>query len=135
VLFDNVNEISAKLIEIDLIYYYKKINKCYNLTDGGEGYLGLKHSEEFIERLRQRSIGNTYGSHSCSEETKQKIARANSKIVIRYDPITNDVLGEYASCHDAADKLDGRFQGISKACITNKPYKGMYFKYKIDNLK
>lgn len=37
------------------------------------------------------------------------------------------------SCHDAAIKLNGRFQGISKACITNKPYKGMYFKYKIDN--
>ncbi len=40
VLFENINEISAKLIEIDLIYYYKKQGISYNITDGGDGQLG-----------------------------------------------------------------------------------------------
>ena len=40
ILFENINEISAKLIEIDLIYYYKKQGISYNITDGGDGQLG-----------------------------------------------------------------------------------------------
>lgn len=32
---------------------------CYNLTDGGEGYKGLKHSDEFCKNLSERSKGNT----------------------------------------------------------------------------
>lgn len=40
ILFNNINFISAKLIEIDLIWYYKKLNISYNITDGGEGMLG-----------------------------------------------------------------------------------------------
>lgn len=129
ILYDNVNEISAKLIEIDLIYYFKKIGKCYNLTDGGEGYLGLKHTEKFIQRFRERNFGNTYGAHPCSEETKKKIGRANSKQVIQYDNDTQTVINTFESCHDAAEKLNCKFQGISKACLSGKPYKGMFFKY------
>lgn len=28
------------MIEMDLVYYYKKLGKCYNCTDGGEGSAG-----------------------------------------------------------------------------------------------
>ncbi|MBQ5475612.1 MAG: hypothetical protein IIT65_13250, partial [Lachnospiraceae bacterium] len=31
VLFDNLNEISAKCIEVDLIYYYKQLGISYNI--------------------------------------------------------------------------------------------------------
>lgn len=40
VLFSDLNKVSADLIEKDLIYYYKSINKSYNITDGGEGVSG-----------------------------------------------------------------------------------------------
>lgn len=45
VIFKDLTKLDAKLIEIDLIYYYKKIGKSYNITDGGEGTLGRPNSE------------------------------------------------------------------------------------------
>lgn len=44
------------MIEVDLIYYYKKIGQSYNIADGGDGTCGVK----------------------CSEEKKAKISKANS---------------------------------------------------------
>lgn len=43
--------------------------KGYNLTDGGDGVLGLKHSEKSKEKNRQAHLGT-----KLSEEHKRKIA-------------------------------------------------------------
>ena len=32
---------------------------CYNITDGGDGFKGLKHTDKFKENLSKRSLGNT----------------------------------------------------------------------------
>jgi hypothetical protein len=46
-----------------------------NLSDGGEGPSGLKHSEEFKEKLRQFHTGNTWRKgFKHSEERKKKIS-------------------------------------------------------------
>lgn len=55
ILFSGLNEISAKMIEEDLIYYYKKQNISYNITDGGEGTRGHKVSEETKQRISERT--------------------------------------------------------------------------------
>lgn len=55
ILFSGLNEISAKMIEEDLIYYYKKQNKSYNITDGGDGIKGYKHSEETKKKIGENS--------------------------------------------------------------------------------
>lgn len=69
-LFENLNDISAKLIEIDLIYYYKSINMSYNLTDGGQEQLGVhKYGEN-----------NPFCGHTQSEEAKRKISDAQTGV-------------------------------------------------------
>ena len=74
ILFKDINKISAKLIEIDLIFYYKKCNICYNITDGGEGFLGLKHDEKWMTWLQNRNRANEYSvGKQKSDETKNKI--------------------------------------------------------------
>lgn len=67
-LFENLNDISAKLIEIDLIYYYKSINMSYNITDGGQGMLGI------------RKYGKNNPFYGCiqPEEVKRKISDAQT---------------------------------------------------------
>ena len=112
------------------IYYYKKKGISYNITDGGGGYLGLKHTEEWKEKLRKRNIGNKYAAHPCSKETKRKIAKKNGKAVEMFDVLTNETITIYESCHAAGESLNITFQGISKACLTGKSYKGFYFRYK-----
>lgn len=88
-LFENLNNISAKLIEIDLIYYYKSIDMSYNLTDGGQGQLGIhKYGKE-----------NPFYGHSQSEDTKRKISNAqvgvNNNMYGTHSPIAIQVDGKY----------------------------------------
>lgn len=51
ILYSGLNEISAKLIEEDLIYYYKSLNISYNITDGGDGTKGITPSEETRKKM------------------------------------------------------------------------------------
>lgn len=49
-----------------------------NLSDGGEGSSGFKHSEETKIKLSQLRIGNKYSlNRKLSDETKEKIGNAN----------------------------------------------------------
>ena len=81
ILYENLNKISAITIEIDLIYYYKKVGLCYNITDGGEGFLGLKHDEEWMQHLAERNAGNQFSvGIPASGEEKEKI---REKIQVR----------------------------------------------------
>ena len=50
IIKSSLNKEDAILLEKELISYYKSINKCYNITDGGEGYSG-KHSDKHISCL------------------------------------------------------------------------------------
>jgi group I intron endonuclease len=72
ILFDNLNKVSACLIEIDLIFYYQKIQMSYNLNLGGEG------SESMSSETKQK-ISQTLKNHPVSEETRAKISRKVSK--------------------------------------------------------
>lgn len=63
-------------------YYIKKLNtkypNGYNLTDGGEGTTGFRHSEEARKKISQAQIGRqspNKGKH-LSEETKNKLSES-----------------------------------------------------------
>lgn len=47
------------MIEVDLIYYYKKIGKSYNITDGEDGVSGIHrvHSEESNKKRSEANKG------------------------------------------------------------------------------
>lgn len=65
----------AEVLEAALIGYYKRHNRSYNITDGGErnipSMLGKHHTSVTIEKIREA------GRRPCSEETKHKISIAN----------------------------------------------------------
>jgi len=85
--------------EIDLIEYYDTYNNGMNLTIGGEGTIGHKHSQETIQKMRESKLGDksyNYGKRmsleqrkklslahkgkKLSEETKRKISEANKGV-------------------------------------------------------
>lgn len=68
VLYDNLTQLEAEMIEEDLIYYYKTYGYSYNVDNGG--YVG-KLSEETKIKI---SLANT--GRIRSEETKKKISEA-----------------------------------------------------------
>lgn len=67
------------MIEEDLIYYYKKKELCYNITNGGEGSSGHKVSEDGKRRLREANIGKT-----LSKETRERMSKSKKKPIAQY---------------------------------------------------
>lgn len=70
ILFDNLDEELALLIEIELIDKYRKLNfKLVNLTDGGEGVSGYKHTQK-----TKNLLGELNKSRIVSDKTKEKLS-------------------------------------------------------------
>ena len=90
VLIDNLTKEQANEVEQQLIKYYKGIGKSYNITNGGEGTVGYKHTDSYKEGMRLLQLGKPKSKESidkrketfskfpykCSEETKRKISSA-----------------------------------------------------------
>jgi group I intron endonuclease len=53
--------------------------KLYNMTDGGEGFIGLEFSDEHRRKLREAALARGLGRDGgpLSEETKRKISEKN----------------------------------------------------------
>ena len=104
-LFENLNSISAKLIEIDLIYYYKSIGLSYNITNGGQGQLGVR-------RYKNK---NPFYKHKQSIASKLRISKAQQGT-------RNNMYGTKAPI---AIKVNGKYL-TDIATELNVPYKRFY---------
>ena len=96
------------MIEQDLIFYYKKQGKSYNNSDGGEGTVGVKISEDGKRRLREANKGK-----KLSAETIEKMSKARKKPITQY---TKDgtFVKEYDSTTQAVKET-----GIDGGSISN----------------
>ena len=87
--FEIIEECSIEKLNDKEIYYIDKYNTCifnknsfgYNMTLGGEGHRGYKHSEETKQKISKNHADMSgencycYGKHR-SEEIKQKISNS-----------------------------------------------------------
>ena len=75
IVYEDIEHDEAKKIEILLIEKYGRkdlgLGNLVNMTDGGEGALGLICSEETRQKISEGNKGKTF-----SEESKQKISEA-----------------------------------------------------------
>ena len=71
VLFANLEEDRAKRLEIELIRHYKSLGVSYNITNGGDGYLGYTPSNETRAKMRAAKIGKP-----LSESHRRKLSEA-----------------------------------------------------------
>lgn len=72
IMFTGLSEDRAKRLEISLIKHYKKLGISYNMTDGGDGVIGIPHTEKWLNAVRKYWTGR-----HLTEETKKKISIAN----------------------------------------------------------
>lgn len=105
-------------------YWIKQYNSTdksigYNLTEGGDGTFGRKHSEETKERIRQKALGRKVSEETkkkmsetrlgkCSDKQREhllKLTVGQSKKIYQYDTDFN-LIGEYNSIKEAS-KITG----------------------------
>lgn len=114
VLFDGMTKEEACKKERDWICAAKLAGLSYNLADGGEGTLGIRHSEEHKKRISEWLTGR-----ACSDETKAKISASHKKLhnldkkIYAFDVRSRELVKEYPCMQIAADELE-----INRRCIT-----------------
>lgn len=69
IVASNLGEQTAKNIERDLIKFYKDRGISYNITDGGDGTLGVKWTEEIRTKMYKVHFGRRN-----SDETKLRMS-------------------------------------------------------------
>lgn len=152
ILFSNLDQLNADIIEEDLIYYYKQIGKSYNLANGGSVNRGWKMSDEAKEKLRILSTGRTHSDEakekmrlsklgeknpnygkSPSEETRQKISKAvkgkGTKKVMQIDSKSGEVVKIWDSETEVCEFYNGNHSLISDAIKRHSLTKGYYWQY------
>lgn len=132
ILYETTNEfkyinLMLDAMEIKWIKYFNSINNGYNITKGGGGCKGYKHTDESKLKI---SIANKI--KIVSEETKRKMSESSKgkKSINQYD-LNGIFIKEWNSIKEAAN-----FIGISSTAIhknlneKSKTSGGFILKYK-----
>lgn len=149
ILFKNLSETKAKQLEIDLIRHYKNLSISYNITDGGEGISGFKHSKSTklkmsrLAKIRaatekgkllcsnagKKNKGNHYNRHSgfskghynISDETRKILQEQGKKRrkTVYQYDLNGNFIAMYTSIREAAKINNIRENSIS-SCISGQ---------------
>ena len=161
VLFEGLTKDEANNKEITLIALYKS-NICrwgkeamgYNMTDGGEGHLGHKHSQQTRQKLSEAARGRctdewrqqhslrmkgrfvgekspNYGK-KLSDETRRKISDTRIKKPVVQLTLDGDFIAEFDGLFDAEKQTNISHSDIGKCCKgKNQSAGGFLWVYKI----
>ena len=134
IIIDNISYEEAKLKEIEFIKIYgRKDLGCgtlVNLTNGGDGVEGMKHTSKTKEKLRSQNIGK-----KSSDETKKKISESN-----KGHSVTNETKSKISNSEKGKIYSEDTRKKISEGHKGQKPWnKGIKmsndFKEKVSNSK
>jgi hypothetical protein len=126
VVASNLTKVEANNFEKLLIQMLNTTdeNSGYNLTNGGDGMTGFRHSPETKEKMRQNNLGannNNYGKH-LDEDQKRKISESNSGVknynahaVFQYD-LQGNFIQKWDYIRQAAKALNISASNISGCC-------------------
>ena len=101
ILFNNLSVEEAKEKEKELIQKYDSFRNGYNSTLGGDGSVGLKHSEKTKEILRQQHLGTKMSSASRQKmslsqiEFRKKLTSDEKKQIFGLSGEKNGMYGKH----------------------------------------
>lgn len=128
ILFSDLEE-EAKETEKRLIRIYKEQNVSYNITDGGDGVVGIKCSKEHKELLSRR-MSETQRERWSNPERRKALAQRKSKPIRIISVENNNITHDFPSILVASKLLNVPTTSIGRHLRSGKPYKGYLYKYK-----
>lgn len=123
ILFESQNEQECLDLEVKLIKEIGRENLC-NLTDGGDGVLGLKHSEETKQKISIWRKGKPLSEKTCKRITQNKIGNAYKLNNIPEGKI--EELYKTKGIYDICEELGLTFNTVKNYLVR----KGIYIKFK-----
>jgi len=130
ILYDNISWDRAKDLEIWLIAEFGigRGSQLVNLTLGGDGVLGYKHTDEFKEKIGSRYRGKHLDDNTVSKMRKSNTYRA--KPIIQYS-LKGDYIAEYPSINEAIRQTGADKKTLSQHLRGKyKSAKGFTWQYK-----
>jgi hypothetical protein len=119
IIFESKNEQECLDLEVKLIKEIGRKNLC-NLTDGGEGVSGLKHSDESKQKISIWRKGKPLSEETCKKITQNKTGNAyklknipNGKIEEMY---------KIKNIQEIANELNMSFSTIKKYLVEKNLY-------------
>ncbi len=106
----------ACVIEQTLISKYKRLKRSYNITDGGDGGLGTKHSDETKKRLRELKLGKKLSSEHIAK-IAEGLLNSRSYVVVAVKPGT---ILSFESAKEAATVLGIKHRNNISAAVAGK---------------
>lgn len=109
ILYENLEEEQAKLMEISLIHHYKTNDKQYgyNMTNGGDGTVGLIQTVESNHKRSETQKGKKRGP--MSDEHKANLSKSKKGCIPWNKGKTNIYTDE--TCKQISNSLKGKQAG------------------------
>lgn len=150
IIATGLGEYTAKNMEKDLISYYKSKNISYNITNGGDGIIGVPRTEK-----QKEMVGNIWRNRNIPDEIRIKMSNSHKGKHLTKNHIENirkskigntcrnkavlmlkggKIVKEFPSCVIAGKELGTHPNCISRCCRKeNKTWHGYEFEYKKNN--
>mgnify|MGYP002524503289 CR=1 FL=1 len=127
ILFTGLTEEKAKYLEIELIRHYKGLGISYNLANGGQGWLGLHHSEESKRKMRLAKLGKKQPSEVVEKRAaamrgKPCPARGVPKTLEQRKQMSQQRKGKKTNYHISKEELSKRFKEAQKGVTSISVY-------------
>jgi hypothetical protein len=119
IIFESSNEMECLNLETQLISEIGRENLC-NLTDGGEGVSGFKHSGETKQKISIWRKGKSLSEETCKKITQNKIGNAYKLKNIPEGKI--EELYKTKNIQEIANTLNVTFSTIKKYLIGKNLY-------------
>jgi len=150
VLYEDIKELKDKLNELEKYYILKfdSFKNGYNSSLGGEGNVGLKHSDESKEKMRKANLGRTQTDETRKKKSESNLkyfldnprvmtstwiehsSKAHKKPIIQ-SSLNNEFIKLWDGAVDIEKELDINHSNIQKCCVgkykTTGGYKWVYY--------
>lgn len=146
IIATNLGEMTAKNMEKDLIAFYKERGISYNITNGGDGIIGVPRTKkqrehagniwrgkkiprDIVEKGAAKRRGIKLSAQHIENIKKSKLGNknGNKKLFLIKDGV---VVREFDSCVEAAKELGTHPNCISRCCRgENKTWHGFTMEY------
>ena len=120
IVLSDISKSEADYAEKYLIRWYKIHGLSYNITDGGDGGLGHKHSEETKKLISNLHKGMKYPKEASEKREKTKIENRRYYVLA----VKPGVILQFNSNKEAAEAL-----GIKNSIISTNTYRINTAKY------